>query len=217
MDFKIVTKQVGDDRIFEMRSEEAVIGKLRCRWRKRVMISLIEIDKDHQRKGLGSALIHELIKQAVSDKIDCIECNISQQAEDEEGDIAYFLWRCGFTPWQQDGDVIRYVLWMWNDDAAVLKAAPAPDPMDADGDDDLDLEDAEAYFNSQNDVDPDNEAVGKKSALHEDPQIDPLGPEDMICGRCLYRMDGPNNGECRKYFYKPDTVFTEDKCEFYTG
>ena len=216
MDFQIDTKTEGDDRIFELRSEEAVLGKLSCRWRKRVVISRIEIEESCRREGLGSAIMHELVKQALSEKVDCIECHIPQQADDEEDDIAYFLWRCGFVPWLQEDEEIRYVLWLWNDDAAVRKAAAEPDGTDADDGDDLDLEDAESYLSSEND-DPGSEAVGKESALNEDPQIDPMGPEDMICGRCLYRLDGPNSGECHKYGYKPDTVFTEDWCEYYVS
>ena len=221
MDFQIVTKQEGDDRIFEVRSEDTILGKLRCRWRKRVTISQIEINEDHRREGLGSAVMHELVMQALSEKVDCIECHISQPSEDEEDDVAYFLWRCGFTPWLQEGNVIRYVLWMWNDDAAVRKADPVPDLLDADDDpdaaDDLEPEDLERYLNYDADEASDNGASEKKSALHEDLQIDPIGTEDMICGRCLYRLDGPNTGECHKYFYKPDSVFTEDKCVYYTG
>ena len=217
MDYQIVTKPEGDDRVFEIRAGETVLGTLRCRWRKRILISQLEIAEDHRREGLGSTLMHELVKQAISEKADCIECFIPQQTDDGEDDAAFFLWRCGLTPWLQEDEEIRYVLWLWNDDAAVRKAAAELDAIDADDGDDLDLEDAESYLNSENDEDPGSEAVGKESALYEDPQIDPLGPEDLICGRCLYRLDGPNSGECHKYSYKPDEVFTEDRCEYYTG
>ena len=221
MDFQIETIQEGDDRVFEVRSEDSVLGKLRCRWRKRVTISQIEINEDHRKEGLGSALMHELVKQALSEKIDCIECHISQPAEDEEDDVAYFLWRCGFTPWLFEDGMIRYVLWMWNDDTTTGETAPSPDVLDSDDDpdaaDDLDPEDLEQYLNHDANEASDNGISEKKSALHESPQIDPMGPEDMICKRCLYRLDGPNAGECHKYFYKPDSVFTEDKCEFYVG
>ena len=214
MDYQIVTKPEGDDRVFEIRAGETVLGTLRCRWRKRILISQLEIAEDHRREGLGSTLMHELVKQAISEKADCIECFISQQTDDGEYDVAYFLWRCGLTPWLQEDEEIRYVLWLWNDDAAVQKASALQDALDIEDDQDLDDED---LLLEPEDEGSGNGALERESALNEDPQIDPLGPEDLICGRCLYRLDGPNSGECHKYSYKPDEVFTEDRCEYYTG
>ena len=192
MGYKFTEKTEGDMKILSLRTEEGeVCAQVRCRWRTRVLLYRIEVAEEKRREGIGSALIHELVRRCIADRIDCIECflpNAKAGTSEEEDDIPYFLWRCGFIPWQEEEEETRYVFWLWDEE----KEEPenpgfSPEPF----------------------------IEGRLSPLNENPVIDPFGPEDLICGKCLYRMKGRNTGECHKYSYKPDEIITEDRCDFY--
>ena len=194
MGYRYTEKTEGDTKILSLMSEDKeVYARVRCRWRTRVLLYRIEVAEEKRRQGIGSALMHELVKRCIEDHIDCIECflpNAQNGSSEEEDDIPYFLWRCGFTPWQEEEEETRYVFWLWDEE----KEEPADRPYE-----------------------PVPFVEGRISPQNENPVIDSLGAEDMICGSCLYRMKGRNTGECHKYSYKLDEIITDDRCDFYVS
>lgn len=202
-------------------------GHLVYRRRDRVRVYSIEVVPEQRRQGVGSALMHHLVRLTKEREGYMMETYLPTELTDihVEDAPAYFLWRCGMEPESESELGTHYVLRldrpveqpeeMIPPEMQELVMTPVTEAIveDEESGTDDQIREILASVEEEGMIEEEETAA---SRLAQPPVMQMLTDADLICGSCIYRSTGRYVMSCHKYADKPYEVLTDDECEYYT-